>query len=410
MQLQQDIVKHNEKYSIYNGIASSIPQAIASSYFALFAITYLNASDYQVGLISSLPQIAGVIAVIPAAIIVNKTSSKKRLTSYSLFFTRIILLFIAFVTLLPSTIGAWLFIILVALMNFPGTFWSVSWQAFIAELIPGNHRNEFFAMRNRMLTISSLVFTLIAGISLKLAADFGAKTYEVIFVIGFLFGMIELFFLRKHHEVPGEVKQQQCISVFAKELYQHKPYLAFLICGLVFNFAWQMAWPLFNIYQAKYCGADGFWFSIFVVCNQTTQIFSYRMWVKLCNKYSIILLLVVSSLGMSLATGLIILSTSLYWLAFLNVLTGFFVAGTMLLLFNGLLYVSKEEKRTTFVANYNFQLAFISFIAPLTGAFLLDKLNMNFAMLISTALRIFSGVLFLWMFFFLKKSLQEKAE
>lgn len=403
MQFEKKILESNEKYSILSGVASSASLSLANNYFTLFAILVLGATNYQVGLISSLPQIVGMVAVIPAAYFVNKAKLKKGITCYSIFFTRLTIILMVFVVLVPAKYAAWIFVILIALMNFPGQFLNLSFQAFLADLIPEERRNFFFATRNRVLTITGLIVTLAVGLFMKTQSNDDVFPYQILFVLAFVAGMFELFYVHKHKELPQQILNQERPSFFSKKVFGHKPYLAFLICGLFFNFAWQMAWPLFSIFQIRNCHANGLWISLFNVSNQLTQIISYPIWAKLGYKYKNSTLLVITSIGMGLGAGLTPVFENLYWLIFVNIISGFFVSGTVLLLFNGLLESSKEEIRTSFVANYNFLLAFVAFVAPQIGVFLEELYGIKIAMFISMFIRFAGGGLFLWMGWYLRK-------
>ena len=75
---------YNEKISIYNGMASTIAMNFSNNFFPIFAITILSASNYQVGLISSLPPLMALLMTIPAAIMLNRAADPcKRGLSWS---------------------------------------------------------------------------------------------------------------------------------------------------------------------------------------------------------------------------------------------------------------------------------------------------------------------------------------
>jgi MFS family permease len=98
---------------------------------------------------------------------------------------------------------------------------------------------------------------------------------------------------------------------------------------------------------------------------------------------------------MALAPVATILSTNLYYLVFVNILTGMPVAGTTLLLFNYLLEVCPEQQRTAYISYYNVALSLIGFIAPETGIWLLSVIGMHMSMVTSAVLRLMAGFLFL---------------
>lgn len=394
----------NEKNSILNGVASTIVMNATNNYFALFAISVIGVSNYQVGLISSLPQFIGMFAMVLGSIIMNRLSEKKRFTAYSILFTRLFLIAIFFVMFIPAEYRAWVFVILVGLMNLPGSFANLSWQSLIGDLIPDQRRSGFFSERNRILTIVGMITTFLVGFILQQFDKNDAFPFQLLFLVAFVFGVLEVYYLMKHKEYKKE------ISAVAKKgfhfdwsVYKHKPFVYFLLCAIFFNFAWQLAWPLFSIYQIKFAHATGFWISIFTVANQIGQIISYKWWGRMTDQHGNAKMLILCALGMATAPFLTILSTDMIYLTVVNLFSGLFLSGTILILFNQLLDVTKENNRSSFIAHYNIVLAIIGFFAPQFGVFLLEATNIEVAMNTSAVLRASSGFVFLLFYLFLKK-------
>lgn len=393
----------NEKLSIRNGIATTVVLNISNNYFPLFAISVLGVSNYQVGLMSSLPQFVGMFAMVLGSIILGSLSEKKKFTAYSFFFTRLFLLLMFFVMYLPQEYRGWVFVLLVGFMNFPGSFANLSWQSLIGDLIPDQRRSGFFSERNRILTIIGMIATFLIGMLLQQFNSNNPVPYQWLFLIGFVVGMIEVYYLLKHKEVKKERKTEKRTFNFGWHVFKHKPFVYFLICGLFFNFGWQMAWSLFSIYQIKYALATGLWVSLFAVANQIAQIASFKWWGKMADKHSNAKMLILVAVGMASAPFLTILSTNLIYLVIVNAFSGLFVSGTILLLFNQLLEVTKEENRSMFISNYNILLAIVAFIAPQFGVFMLEATSMNIAMATSSILRGASAIFFLGLYYYLKK-------
>ncbi|CEG27320.1 MFS transporter [Bacillus sp. B-jedd] len=398
-----EIVQLNEKYSIKSGIASTVVLNLTNNYYSLFAISVLGATNYQVGLISSLPQFIGMFAMFICSILMGRLSEKKKFTAYSVLFTRFFLLLMFFVIYVPEGYQSWVFVILVGLMNFPGSFAIMSWQSFIGDIIPDHRRNGFFSERNKLLTIVGMIATLTIGLGLRFFDIANPLPYQLLFLFAFLFGAIEVYYIFKHRERPGIKKEKSVRYKIRFSSYTNKPYLFFLISGLYFNFGWQMAWPLFSIYQISYAHANGFWISLFTVANQVAQIASFTWWGRMADKHGNTKMMILVALGMAIAPVTMILSTNLIYLTIANGLSGFFVSGTVLVLFNQLLDVTKEETRTAYIANYNVLLAIIGFIAPQFGVFLLEASNIEISMSISTAVRATSAVLFFLFYLYMKR-------
>ncbi|WP_442593609.1 MFS transporter [Neobacillus sp. D3-1R] len=409
--MEQDLstIKHNERYSILNGIASTVVTSISNNYFSLFAISVLGATNYQVGLISSLPQFIGMFAMILGSFLLSRLEEKKKFTALSILFTRLFVFAMVFIMYVPDEYRSWVFVLLIGFMNLPGSFTLLSWQSFIGDLIPDHRRSGFFSERNRVLTIVGMISTFLMGILLQQFDKANPVPYQFIFFFAFIFGVLEMYFLLKHVERKKEKQHSSFVNKklsFDWGILKDKRFLIFLFCALYFNFGWQMAWPLFNIYQIKDAHATGLWISLFGVANSIAQVASYKWWGKMADKHTNAKMLIYCSLGMATAPVLTILSKNLYYLLATNIFTGLFVSGTVLILFNQLLEVTEEENRSNYIANYNVLLAIIGFVAPQFGVFLLETTNINVAMTISTIIRASSAFVFIWLYFTLKKGKQ----
>lgn len=405
MLIDETVHKTNEKYSIKNGIASTIVLNLSTNYFPLFAIGVLEASNYQVSLINSLPQFVGMFAVMIGSLLMNRLAKKKKFTAFSILFTRIFLVLIFFVIYVPKQYQGWLFVVLVGLMNFPGSFANLSWQALIGDLIPEQRRSTFFSNRNKILTIVGMLATFFIGLFLQLFYKSNPLPFELLFTFAFAAGIMEVLYLMKHVE-PSTKQEQPEKSKFKLLNWQaffDLPFRYFLLSGLFFNFAWQMAWPLFSIYQIKDAHANGLWISLFSVANQIAQIVSFKWWGKMSDKNGHAKMLILVSIGMATTPILTILSTNLVYLTIVNASSGLFVSGTVLLLFNQLLEVTNEKNRSSYISNYNILLAIVGFIAPQLGVFILEQTNIDVAMIVSTLLRISSAFFFYMFYLYLKK-------
>ncbi|MCH7323874.1 MFS transporter [Solibacillus sp. MA9] len=395
---------YNEKMSIYHGMASAVAQNTSNSYVPIFAMTILGATNYQVGLISSLPPLVTLIMTLPAAILLNRAIEQKKLVAFSVVAARFIFLLIAFVSYVPGSFGSWLLLGLIAAMSVPNTMANMGWQSFIGNLIEENRRAQFFSDRNRLLTIVGLIVTLTIGVVMKDMTT-NKFAYQILFMFTFFVGLVELYFLMKHDE-PVREMQQQKKRAMDWSIFKYKQYVLFLVVALVFNFGWQMAWGLFNIYNVRYAEATIFWISMFNVANMLAQIFSFNLWKNWSQKYGNMGVFVWVAFGMSTAPLLMVLSTNLYYLTAMSMLSGFFVSGTVLILFNLLLENSPQEVRTYCITSYNVLLAIIAFISPQIGIWLLETYSMDIAMYLSTAMRFLAAVGFFVLYYVRKKRTQ----
>ncbi|WP_394190808.1 MFS transporter [Paenisporosarcina quisquiliarum] len=386
---------YNEKISIYNGMASTVAMNFSNNFFPIFAITILSATNYQVGLISSLPPLMALLMTIPAAILLNRAHEHKKLVALSILLARIMFLFIVVVVYIPSeSMQAWAFLIIVALMSVPNTVANIGWQTLISGMISESRRGEFFSDRNRLLTMVGLVSTLVIGIVMKDQSN-NVTAYQILFAIAFGFGLLEAFILMKHDE-PRTSGSGPLVKKKLMEwsIFKHSSFVWFLAAALFFNFAWQMAWGIFNIYHVRVVGATIFWISMFSVGNMLMQILTFPLWKKWAERKSNVRVFVYAAIGMASTPFLTVLSTNLYYLTIVQTMSGFFLSGVVLLLFNLLLEQSPEASRTYCITTYNVLLALVAFLAPQVGIWLLNSWGVETAMYINSGLRLLSAGLF----------------
>lgn len=386
---------YNEKISIYNGMASTVAMNFSNNFFPIFAITILSATNYQVGLISSLPPLIALLMTIPAAVMLNRAHEHKKLVAMSILIARLMFLLIVLLVYLPSeSMQAWAFLGIIALMSVPNTVANIGWQTLISGMISETRRGEFFSDRNRLLTMVGLVSTLIIGIIMKDASE-NVTAYQILFAIAFGFGILEAFLMMKHEENPnhseGLVVKKKLMEW---SIFKNSSYVWFLVAALFFNFAWQMAWGIFNIYHVRVVGATIFWISMFSVGNMLMQILTFPLWRKWADRKSNVRVFVYAAIGMATTPFLTVLSTNLYYLTLVQTMSGFFLSGVVLLLFNLLLEQSPEESRTYCITTYNVLLAFVAFLAPQIGIWLLNSWGVETAMYLNSGLRLLSAGLF----------------
>ena len=270
---------YNEKMSIYHGMASTLANNTSSNYIPIFAMTILGATNYQVGLISSLPPLIGLLMTVPAAIVLNRALEQRKLVAFSVLTARLVFLLILFITYVPGSIASWVLLGLIAFMSIPNTLANMGWQALIGNIIEENRRAHFFSDRNRLLTIVGLITTLIIGFFMRDVTN-DVSAYQLLFAFTFIFGLMEMFFLLKHKEDVREQKIEEKKRAMDWTIFKDTNYIRFLAVALCFNFGWQMAWGLFNVYNVRYAEATIFWISMFNVASMVAQIVAFPLWRK----------------------------------------------------------------------------------------------------------------------------------
>jgi len=393
----------NERLSIWNGSFATAGFSIVGGFIVMYLLDGLHATDSQMGLFNALPSLLNLFAMIAAAWAIQYARSKKKFCYTATTISRSFYLWIAIVPFLPFHNQALIVIVLWALRSFVQSFGDLSWQAMIGDLIAPERRANFFSERNRIITIVGLVVTFATGLLLQQFDIHALRPYQWVFIVTIGMSFMEIYTLKLHRELPAfervrnETSPSQSLSQkFLPRIRFQRTFIHSALTMLFFNFGWQVAWPLFNIYQINTAHAPAFWNGMFTVANQASQILTYKWWGRMSERYGTLRMLAFAAIGMGFAPILTIVSTNMYYLFITNIFTGIPVAGTLLLLFNHLLEVIPENERTRYIASYNVGLSVVGFIAPEVGIWLLSSLGMTGGMWVSTVLRIAGGGLFFW--------------
>ena len=395
----------NIRINTWHGVFNIAALDIVIPFTSIFAMK-LGASAFEVALLSSAPAAVSLVAMIPGAHFIDRSDRKKRLTFLFMLAHRIFYLALTCVPFFAPSRRTLIFVVLIAIMNFPGAISNVAWQSLISKIIPPERRAEAFAARNKIMNVVGTAVTLMAGLALdRMAFPLG---YQIIFGIAFVLALIELKVFNSLDEsvtrqepaaVPLEpahgVPEQSTLKQRLAAIFKEKRFVRYTLASILFYFGWQIAWPLFNWYQVKELGANNVWVSILNLMNTGGSLFGYGYWVKMSHKHGHLKTLFYSSSGIFIVPAIYAFSHSLYTIGAFNFLVGAIFSGVNLALFNALLEVTPEVRKTTYIAYYNTLITISGVIAPIAGVSLLGFMNFQWAFIICAVLRILGSLGFL---------------
>ena len=395
--LSQADINHNYKFNILNGVFATMGMNLVTPFIGVLALN-LGASNFQMGLLSSMPPLVGLVAMLPGAFFVDRFATKRKITGIFIFFHRLFFVLLALTPMLTAH-QVWFLVCINGLMNFPGSIAGVAWQSFIAGAIPPRERARAFAHRNRLTSLFGISITFLAGQVFRVVPEANLGTlYQVFFLLAFLFALLEVWFHLQMREAlvqEGEAMVGPGVIQIFKTILTTKPFVIFCACSLVFHFGWQMAWPLFSIHQVRNLGADETWISIISVVNGGASFLTYGIWQRFIQRRGNHLGVAVATLGISISPFLYAMSSSVIHVVMTNALVGMAIAGINLALFNSLLDAVPDEGRTIYIASYTMLINLSATIAPMVGIALLDKWNnMIIALAIAGTLRLLGSFTF----------------
>ncbi len=386
-----------ERLSVANGAFQAMGQTLLGTFLPLLLLDGLHATAQDLALLNSLPNLVGLVAVLLGATWLNRSQSLLRLSVLMFIGARIFLPLMAAAPFLGASAAVGALLIMNALMNFPGAVANMSWQAYIGTLIAPERRAGFFAERNRVLNLAGMAVAIIAGLTLQAFRPSLLWPYQGALALAGVFAVGEVRFLMRHPPVPNRSPsvRRHLIGTW-RRLFRTGRFRRVFMSAMAFVLAWQMAWPLFPLWQIGVAHATAFWVALFGVLGQLGAILSLTAWGRASERVGIHWPLFVAALGVASSPALTVASRSLDWLSFVNLATGVFGAGFQMLLFNQLLDATPAADRTSMVAVYNVGLAAVGLVAPELGVALLPFLHLRGTMDLTSVLRVFAAFGFLW--------------
>lgn len=368
----------------YEGILITLINNLVSNHNNLFA-TRLGAGDYELSLVTMLPQLVGMAVLIPGGILTDSMKNKRDMVTSALLAVACIYTIIGFVPALGSyKLGAFLF--LLALSSAPMTIYNVSWQAYFSDVVHPNARNSILALRSSMAFLIGIVITLACGALLSIADTNVEKIrlHQMFLWIAVGFLLLQIIALKK---IPSKsVRQNKKLTIselkkaFTNLIYNRR-FLGFVIVAIFFYMSWHIDWTLYFIGQTKYLGMNEAWLSYVNIGNAIIQFLTMGIWSRINSKHGVRFAIIFGSLGLSFCPVGMIIATSINTenakLIFLimNILFNITLATTNLNILQCLLQVIPEDNKTLNISVYTTLVMLSNGIMPMVGVAIYQKLG-----------------------------------
>lgn len=218
----------------------------------LFA-TGLGATDLQIGLIQTVPNVAALILLLPLGLLADRLSSSRTIPLICLLCVSAGYVLMAAVPGLGSARIPVFFITLVLTAGGP-VLYNAQWQNFFGDVVPPESRNGVLTVRNRYMFILGVATPLVCGVMMSGMVD--------------TMGMYQLFFLlcagaallqagvvsgirTPRHPAAAKFSLGQ-IGDAVKQMASSREFLLFFAPVLLFYISWQMDWSMWYIGQVQY--------------------------------------------------------------------------------------------------------------------------------------------------------------
>lgn len=397
-----------------DGLYGSAGDALTLSYIPLFAVAY-GAAAGQVGVLASVGNLLGALALFPGARLLEKLGRSKPLILWSsTVLYRLPLLLLALLPFLPggATVAIPAIVVLYGIRAFGVNLANPAWTALTAELVPTFMRGRYFSLRNLLMGIATLVATPLAGwmiARLTLGGSAPLFGYQVVFILSLVLGLVATWYFAQIHE-PAEMRMRVAGRAHKSSVLEllrgNRALFGFVVNAFVWNMALQVAAPYFNVYLVTRLGGDAGTVGVVTSISALTALLGQVLFGRLMDRKG--------AVWVFLATGFPIVVLPMAWAFYTdafqvginNLFGGFLWAGFNLANFNLLLLLTPDNDRARAVALYQTAVFAGAVIGPMIGGYLADNVSFPLVFLVSGAGRLIAMVFFV--FFGLRAALSRE--
>lgn len=346
-------VKKGIKYSVRDGAAVSVRDNIFSNYLVPFALL-LGAGPEAIGFLSAIPQLAAALMSPLVGKMIEYARRRKAMCTKTMLASHLLWLPVAFLPfLVAGTSALWIFLALLIVSQAARNVASISWSAWIADIVPKKIRGAFFGKRNMAASISALAAILFGGWVLGITND--ATGFAILFVTAVLFGLISVSYLRKMPEAAAQVVQRRfsfSFSDVAGTFKGNTNFRNYTLMAFFFNFAVYFASPFFVVYMLTTLNIGYEWYAIVLAVESIIYTLSTRYWGKHADRYGDRPIMFACGVMATLYPAFWFFINAPWQILFASVLSGFAWAGFDITSFNYLLDVTPAKHRPFYVSNF----------------------------------------------------------
>ncbi len=394
----ESLYERNARNVMIDGMGVGLVTGVAT-FLSVFLIR-LGASNFQVGLLTAMPAITGALLALPVGDFIQRRSNiilwyaRSRLwvlSSYAL--TGIV----PFVVGRETTIA--LIILIWAIATLPQTMVNVTFTLVMSAVAGPEKRIALMSRRWSTLGITSAVSVAIVGWALN-QMPFPIN-YQAVYIASFLGGLVSYWFstsivLPKGSHIVTLTKAKW-YAVFGSmgEMMRSQPMFArFVVSQFVYRCGFTMAIPLMPLYWVREAQASDASIGLINTVNSGVLLIAYTLWSMSSRRFGLRWVLLVCGTGVAFYPFLVAFTTEVWQLVLLAGLSGTFVAGADLVLFDLLIKTIDPDKRGPSVGLFHTTTFIATIIAPLIATAASGWIGIVPMLIVAASLRAAGAALF----------------
>jgi len=382
-----------------DNLFASISGAFLLTYVSLFAIA-LGATNTQIGALSSVPNLLGMLAPLPGAQLAEHWGSRRRVVVVVWALARalsaglvVLPWFLAGDAAIYAVIALW------SLRSGLANLAHPAWVSLAGEVIPDDRRGRFFSSRNIAAALCSMVFVPLAGVLIEWIGE--PAGYQWAFGLSAVFGFAALYY---YAQIPETIPPRQpraratrTLALFWRALTANRVFLFFTLISMGWNFSLQLAGPFFNVFQVKQLGTSVSTMGWLGMALDLMTVVGQWFWGRVVDRRGSRWALAVCSLFIPILPFIWFFLSKPWHAVLVRIPSGFLWSGFNLASFNLQLELSTPQERTQAAAAYTTLIGLANILGPLVGGVIVDRWGYYLDFSLSGVGRLLMAVMFLWL-------------
>lgn len=373
---------------------------VAAPFLPVF-LTRLGATNFQVGLLSAMPGVTGLLlAFFVGRFLQTRTNivhwyGLSRLVVILCFgFTGLLTLLIPQQFVIISTLLIWAF------ATIPQTALAVAFSVVMNAVAGPEGRYALLSRRWAILGISTVIGTFIVTRLIDRVAF--PLNYALMFLVLSLGGFVSFYFSRRIQlpdQAPGPIaSSRSAIEGFRKYralLKANPAFVSFSLKRFVYMSAIVFSLPIMPLYLVREVRATDGQIGTINMTTTLVMLLGFFLWPRLSRRRGGRFVLLATTLGMVLHPALSAATPRVDLIILYAGIAGLFQAGLDLVFFDELMKTVPSEYGATFVALAQSMQYLAMILAPLLGTWLAEFIGLAGALWLSAGLRLVGFLLFL---------------
>jgi hypothetical protein len=383
--------QRNQRNVLIDAIGVGITAGVGS-FLSVFMVR-LGATDFQVGLLTAMPALTGMLLAMPVGEFLARKRNIVPWFARSRFLVLICYVLTGLVPFFITNRAPGAIILIWALATLPQTLVTVGFTVVMGGVAGPAGRFTLMSRRWAILGLANSLTVLIVGQMLQWFQF--PLNYQVVFIGSAVGALISVIFSSSIKLPPQEVvaSRRGLIDTFrghSGTLRQNRPFVNFTASQFVFRWGMALALPLLPIYWVKNAGATDQQISAINFASTMTMMAAYFLWSRIILTRGKRWVLLVSALGVSFYPALTAVTLQPQILVIWAGLAGLFVAGVDLVFFDIVLSTCPADEQAAYVGMYQTTVYVATFLAPLAGTALSTAIGIVPALILASVLR-FAG-------------------